>query len=130
VEGTVLLGTLVGEVQGQRRRLRTADLRWRGGVWLGRHEGADEHIIGAEYGARFTRSIQRRPPPGKLRRQVDPSDEGLSKDPEVGTPKGRPASFQRQAAAGFPPSRDMVQEALSSLRSPDTQNPRLTALGP
>ena len=49
-----------GAIQGiGEGRLTKADTPWDRGLWLGRTEGTDEHIIGDEHGVYMTRSIRR-----------------------------------------------------------------------
>ena len=123
----MMTGRLVGEQVATRRRLRTADLRWHPGLWLGRDEVADEHIVGTETGCNLTRSIRRRPEPDNDCADQIMKLRGAPKNPEMGAPRGRPSLIPAPAPQGVVVGDpDLVAQSLGP-RGAGAQQPLHTA---
>merc|ERR1712194_690774 len=74
--------------QQQKRRVRGADTTWRKGIWVGRSEPTNEHILLTDVGLRLTNTVRRMPLESRFDSDVLKKALGVSWNPMSGVQRG------------------------------------------
>lgn len=74
----------------QHRRRKKADPAWARGLWLGRAEKTNEHIVGTPTGIYLTRNVRRLPPGDQASRELLVVMRGVPWEPREASKPGRP----------------------------------------
>ena len=102
--------------QQQKRRVRGADTTWRKGVWVGRSEATNEHILLTDVGLRLTNTVRRMPLDSRFAADVLKKARGVPWDPMSGVQRGRPKK-KDATAIGLPSAPAAVED-----KKPEDQN--------
>merc|ERR1712194_317135 len=95
--------------QQQKRRVRGADTTWRKGIWVGRSEPTNEHILLTDVGLRLTNTVRRMPLDSRFESEVLKKALGVPWNPMSGVQRGRPKK-KDASAVGLPSAPAAVED--------------------